>query len=157
MSNRYYDSYIYAVDSSGQKHFVAYSYHGHLGGAYKSEVYIGNKCYSVFNGIDDEDDEIRGEYLSALGLEDCCSHFSEKPTNDIQKVIEVAGLKNSRITQLIWLHFVSTYSTILSADGYIFSACGEMKIEPKMLESVIAQYNSSNLEVVVTQILNQLT
>ena len=153
MSNRYYDSYVYAIDKSGQSHFVAYSYYGSLGYTYKSEIFIGDKCYSIFSEADDNKIESMGDYLPRPYLEDCRSYFTGTPTEVIQQVLKEAHLENVKILRFIYLDFQSTSSSFLSAEGHIISAKSDIDVDAQLFEHAIAKFKSDNLEDIANEVL----
>lgn len=153
MSNRYYDNYIYAIDKAGQTHFVAYSYYGCLGYTYRGEIFIGDKCYSIFCEADDNKIEAMGEYLPRLCLEDCCSYFTKTPTEAIQQALKEAHLENVKILRFIYLDFQSTSSSILSTEGHIISAKSDIDVDAQLFEHAIARFKSDNLEGIANEVL----
>lgn len=153
MSNRYYDSYVYAIDKSGQSHFVAYSYYGSLGYTYKSEIFIGDKCYSIFSEADDNKIESMGDYLPRPYLEDCRSYFTGTPTEVIQQVLKEARLENVEILRFVYLDFQSTSSSFLSTEGHILSATSDIDVDEQLFEHAIAKFKSDNLEGIANEVL----
>lgn len=155
MSNRYYDSYIYAVDENGQTHLLSYAYHASLGDRYKREVMIADKYNSVFYHIDAED-EVIGTFLPAAELDDCRSYFSSQPTQAILQTIAEAGMQDTCIVQLIWLHFESTCACFLAAEGYINASDSERCIETRILEDAIAKFPSDEVEAAAQEVLKYI-
>ena len=153
MSNRYYDNYIYAIDKADQTHFVAYSYYGCLGYTYRGEIFIGDKCYSIFCEADDNKIEAMGEYLPRPCLEDCCSYFTKTPTEAIQQALKEAHLENVKILRFIYLDFQSTSSSILSTEGHIISAKSDIDVDAQLFEHAIARFKSDNLEGIANEAL----
>lgn len=101
MSSRSSESYIAAIDTNGEAHFVAYTY-DYSCGTYHSITQLGDRVYEVEADCY-ELNVIRGEKLPRLVSEDLSSFFTEKPTVNMTKAIEMAGLEAYSITQLIFL------------------------------------------------------
>lgn len=156
MSNRYYDSYIYAIDNEGCKYLVAYFYHGHLGDGYRNEVIIANNHYSISSGIFDDDDEVVGQYLPEASLNDCRSYFSKKPTAIIQQTIKAAGLEKVEINKLIWFNFGCTYSNCFEKEGIIISSGAEICVEEQVFENAMIMFNPDDLNSVVHEMLKKI-
>ena len=157
MGNRYYDSYIYAVDNEGRQYLVAYSYHGYLGDGYRNEVIIADEHYSVFGGIFDDDYEVIGEYLPEANLDDCRSYFGKKPTATIKQIIKVAGLEKMDISKLIWLSFGCTHSNCFEEEGVIISAESEICVEDQVFENAMVTFDSADLDSVVLEVIKKIT
>ncbi len=123
MSSRSSESLIAAIDMNGDAHFVAYTY-DYSCGTYHSITQLGERVYEVEADCY-ELNEIRGEKLPRLISEDLSSFFTEKPTVNMAKAIELADLEEHSITQLIFVcaDYVGPWvGNILS---YSISAAGE--------------------------------
>ena len=101
MSSRGSETYIAAIDTNGEAHFVAYTY-DYSCGTYHSITQLGDRVYEVEADCY-ELNVIRGEKLPRLVSEDLSSFFTEKPTTNMAKAIELAGLEEHSIAQLIFV------------------------------------------------------
>ena len=157
MSNYYDDSFVYAIDSKYQKHLVAQCSSASLGGAYRDEVCINGKTYSVFYGVDDTgmDTEITGSFLPYVELIDCRSFFTEQPTAPMKQAIGEAGLENANIVKLIWLHFESNAWNIITSTGWVITPNGESCVDYWSFDKAIAKTKDIDLiaDDVVTQVM----
>lgn len=101
MSSRGSETYIAAIDTNGEAHFVAYTY-DYSCATYHSITQLGGSVYEVETDCD-EFNEVRGEMLPRLVSEDLSSFFTEKPTTNMAKAIELAGLEEHSVAQLIFV------------------------------------------------------
>ena len=101
MSSRGSETYIAAIDTNGEAHFVAYTYN-YSCATYHSITQLGGSVYEVETDCD-EFNEIKGEPLPRLVSEDLTSFFTGKPPTNMAKAIELAGLEEHSIEQLIFV------------------------------------------------------
>ena len=161
MSNRYGDSFIYAIDSNNHIHLVEYYYLASTGCAYHSLTCVNNKTYSVFESVDADDEgyadmctEKEGDFLPCIWIDDCCSFFSSQISNNMKKVIEEAELEQTDIVKLICLDFNSTSRSIYSSAGWIITKDGKNCVDSAVFEKVIS--TDADVEKVADNIVRQL-
>lgn len=156
MSNRYDDSFVYAVDSHNRKHLVAQCYSASLGGGYRDMVTINDKTYSVFFGVDDidMDTETIGTFLPFIGLIDCRSFFCKHPTIPMQQAINEAGLKNTDIVKIVWLHFERTAWSVFASEGWVISPNYESRVDATIFDDAIS--NFKEIELIADSIIQQI-
>ena len=157
MSNYYDDSFVYAIDRNNQKHLIAQCSSASLGCGYRDEVFIKDKAYTVFFGVDDDDmsTEVSGSFLPYLHLIDCCSLFSEQPTILMQQAIKEADIGKANIEKLVWLHFESNPWHITSSEGYVITADNKYCIASSMFENAISQ--NTDIELIADDIISQVS
>ncbi len=161
MSNRYNDNFIYAVDNRNQIHLVEYYYLASLGCAYHSLTCVNNKTYSVFESADADDEgrvdmctEKEGDFLPCIWVDDCCSFFSSRTSNNMKKVIEEAELEKTDIVKLICLDFNSISRSIYSAAGWIITKDGKSCVDSAIFEKVFS--TDADVEKIADNIVRQL-
>lgn len=156
MSNRYDDSFIYAVDSNNKKYLVAQCCSASRGGTYGDVVVINDKSYSVFFGVDDVDMsvEVMGSFLPFIGLIDCRSFFCKHPTIPMQQAINEAGLKNTDIVKIVWLHFECTTWNIFASEGWVISPNYESRVDAAIFDDAIS--NFKEIELIADSIVQQI-
>ena len=161
MSNRYSDNFIYAVDNLNQIHLVEYYYLASMGCAYHSLTCVNNKTYSVFESAEADDEgyvdmctEKEGSFLPCIWVDDCCSFFSNRTSNNMKKVIEEAELEKTNIVKLICLDFNSTCKSIYAATGWIITKDGKCSVDSAFFEKVIS--TDADVEKVADNIVHQL-
>lgn len=98
MNSRRSETYIAAIDTNGEAHFVAYTY-DYSCGIYRSVTRVGNYYYEI-ESDGDEYSVVQGERLPRLLIPDISSYFRGKPTANMSKVLALASLTECAISKL---------------------------------------------------------
>lgn len=120
MGSRYTEKFLYAMDDSGTVFKVSEEYHYAGGCVYKSIVEINGHEYEYKNLIASDEIETEGEELPILIVDDLKSYFTENPTNDIKKALNVSELSHLNISKFLIICIESGYS------GPYFIGCYEV-------------------------------
>ena len=147
MSNYYDDSFIFGIDNNNQTHLIAHCSSASLGCSYRDEVFINNKVYSVFFGVDDDEmsTQTTGDFLPYLALIDCRSFFSGHPTALMQQAIRAADLEQTNIVKLVWMRFESNSWRITSSTGWLITADSEHSIDSGVFDNAVSKNNALEL------------
>ena len=156
MSNRYFDRFIYAIDSNNKIHLMEDDYYAALGCAYREIIRVSDKTYVVYTAVDDLDmaTEKQGHYLPLLNADDCCSFFSDQTSSNMLRVIKEAALDKTDIVKMVYLDFERTSWSIYAAEGWVITKDGKTRIDSPIFEKVIS--TDADVEMVADNIVRQL-
>lgn len=126
MPTRFSDVYIYALDEN-LGGFCLYEEHTRNNGFSKSLISIGDKVYDSTRFTEDEEIDDDGESatlyaregLPFVSEEDLLSYFSENPSNNVLKALEICGKSNVKV--------IAFFAVLMSGVGeWITEICHHM-------------------------------
>ena len=135
MSNRYYDTAVFACDENHQMHPVVSEYFCNSGsGYYHHTISTNEKVYVIFESVYDEcPTEVLGSYLPHTSIADLCSYF-DVPTENMQTILHEATLDDLQIVNFVMVDVESVSAGAYQATCHHISREGIIADEYYLLE-----------------------
>ena len=135
MSERYYDTAVFACDENHQMHPVVSEYFCNSGsGYYHHIINADEKVYETFESVYDEcSTEILGDYLPHINIADLCSFF-DVPNENIQRILHEAQLTSLQIDYFVKIDIESVPTGAYQATCHRISREGITSDEYYLLE-----------------------
>ncbi len=142
MSNRYYDTFIYAIDKENNLDWIQIIYDTAYGCGYGNDYICPHKTYSIMSSCDGEGDmtaEEIGERIPAPSLDEWQGFFSNGASKDVVDIFQYTNMQLEDVSSIIWISTNSVSAGTYDSSGYIITSEGCYEMDRIIFEKCDAE------------------